>query len=315
MLKYLLGRIGTAVPTILAVLLITFTLTYVSPFDPVRLLVLNNEVANLSTEENIARIRSQYGLDRPFAVQFVDYIGKLARGDWGISIVGQRDIWGMISHTLPISAQLGLAAAILTTVIGVPLGVLAAQKHNSWLDYLIVSCTLILYTLPVYVLAPLLLILFVLVLDVMKVPRGWHGLFSWQSIIPVILLTFGPLAIIVRQTRQSVLEVLSQDYIRTAKAKGLSTTAIAWRHIMRNALIPVVTALGLVTEGLIASTVFIDTIFAIPGFGSIAATALTQLDYPVILGVTLISSILVIATNTLVDLVYPVLDPRVKLGE
>ncbi len=313
MFKYLIGRIGTALPTILAVLLITFTLTYLSPFDPVRLLLLSNEIANLSSEENIARIRNQYGLDRPFGVQFVDYIWKLAQGDWGISIVGQRDILNMIAVTLPISAQLGLAAAALTTVIGIPLGIMAALKHNSWLDYFIVSGTLVLYTLPVYVLAPLLLILFVLVLDVMNVPRGWHGLFSWQSIIPVILLTFGPLAIIVRQTRQSVLEVLSQDYIRTAKAKGLSTVIIAWRHVMRNAMIPVVTALGLVTEGLIASTVFIDTIFAIPGFGSIAATAISQLDYPVILGVTLVSSILVITTNILVDLVYPMLDPRVTL--
>lgn len=313
MLKYLIGRVGTAVPTVLAVLLITFTLTYLSPFDPVRLLLLSNEIANLSSEEMIARIRHQYGLDRPFGVQFVDYVWKLAQGNWGISIVGQRDIWRMIAGTLPISAQLGLAAAALTTVIGIPLGIIAALKQNSWLDYFIVSGTLVLYTLPVYVLAPLLLILFVLVLDVMNVPRGWHGLFSWQSIIPVILLTFGPLAIIVRQTRQSVLEVLSQDYIRTAKAKGLSTLAIAWRHVMRNAMIPVVTALGLVTEGLIASTVFIDTIFAIPGFGSIAANAISQLDYPVILGVTLISSILVIATNILVDLVYPMLDPRVTL--
>jgi len=312
-LKYLIGRVGMTIPTLLAVLLITFTLTYLSPFDPVRLLLLSNEIANLSSEENIARIRNQYGLDRPFGVQFVDYIWKLAQGDWGISIVGQRDILNMIAVTLPISAQLGLAAAALTTVIGIPLGIMAALKHNSWLDYFIVSGTLVLYTLPVYVLAPLLLILFVLVLDVMNVPRGWHGLFSWQSIIPVILLTFGPLAIIVRQTRQSVLEVLSQDYIRTAKAKGLSTVIIAWRHVMRNAMIPVVTALGLVTEGLIASTVFIDTIFAIPGFGSIAATAISQLDYPVILGVTLVSSVLVIATNILVDLVYPMLDPRVTL--
>src|SRR5215207_8595791 len=102
MLKYLLGRLGTAVPTVLAVLLITFTLTYVSPFDPVRLLLLNNEIANLSTDENIARIRAQYGLDQPFSVQFFNYIGKLVRGDWGISIVGQRDIWTMISRTLPI---------------------------------------------------------------------------------------------------------------------------------------------------------------------------------------------------------------------
>jgi ABC-type dipeptide/oligopeptide/nickel transport system permease component len=302
-----------AVPTVVAVLLITFTLTYLSPFDPVRLLLLSNEVANLNDEAVIARIRQQYGLDRPFGVQFVDYIWKIAQGDWGISINGQRDIWRMIAVTLPISAQLGLAAAFLTALLGVPLGTAAALKQNSWLDYLIVSGTLVLYTLPVYVLAPLLLILFVLVLDVMNVPRGWHGLLSWQSIIPVVLLTLGPLAIVVRQTRQSVLEVLSQDYIRTAKAKGLRTTAIAWRHIMRNAMIPVITALGLVTEGLIASTVFIDTIFAIPGFGSVAATALGQLDYPVILGVTLVSSVLVIATNTLVDLIYPMLDPRVSL--
>lgn len=315
MLKYLLGRLGTAVPTLLAVLLITFTLTYVSPFDPVKLLLLSNEVAHLNTEENIARIRAQYGLDKPFSVQFLTYLDKLSHGDWGISIVGQRDIWNMISRTLPISAQLGLAAAALTTLIGIPLGVLAALKHNRLLDNIIVSGTLVLYTLPVYVLAPLLLILFVLILHVMKVPRGWHGLLSWQSILPVVLLTFGPLAIVVRQTRQSVLEVLSQDYIRTARAKGLSTMAIAWRHIMRNALIPVVTSLGLVTEGLIASTVFIDSIFAIPGFGSITATALSQLDYPVILGVTLVSSILVITTNILVDLLYPVLDPRVTLGK
>src|SRR5688572_8965952 len=137
MFKYLLGRIGTAVPTVLAVLLITFTLTYVSPFDPVRLLLLSNDITNLSNPEMIERIRHQYGLDRPFGVQFADYVGKLARGDWGISIVGQRDIWGMIAHTLPISAQLGLAAAFVTTIVGIPLGIAAALKQNGWLDYMI----------------------------------------------------------------------------------------------------------------------------------------------------------------------------------
>ncbi len=313
MLKYLLGRLGTAIPTLLAVMFITFTLIYISPFDPVRLLLATNEIANIDSEENIARIRGQYGLDQPFAVQFADYVRKLTRGDMGISIVGQRDVWVTIKRTLPISLQMGLAAALLTALIGIPLGAIAALKQNKATDYFIVSSTLVLRTIPVFVLAPLVLILLVLVLKVMNVPRGWHGLFSPKSIIPVLLLTLGPLPIIVRQTRQAVLEVFSQEYIRTAKAKGLATRMIVIRHVLRNALIPVITALGLVTEGLIVATVFLDDIFAIPGFGSVSAAAFRSFDYPVIMGVTIVGAILVIITNVLVELVYPLLDPRVKM--
>ena len=313
MTKYLIGRLLTAVPTLAAVLFIVFTLTYVSPFDPVRLLLLSNEVQQRDSEELRLRIRHQYGLDQPFLVQLGNYAGKLFRGDWGISINGQRNISNMIRVTLPVSAQMGLTAALLTFLVGVPLGALAALKQNSWADYSIVSGTLVLRTVPVYVLGPLVLILFVLVLHWMKVPRGWHGIFSEQSIIPIGLLMFGPLAVIVRHTRQSVLEVLGQDYIRTARAKGLSTTAIVVRHVLRNALIPVVTILGFVTEGLIVSSIFLDNIFAIPGFGSISENAFRQLDYPVIMGITLVTSTMVIATNVLIDLAYPFMDPRVTL--
>jgi len=294
-------------------MLIVLTLTYISPFDPVRLMLLQNEVKQLDDPVQIARIRAQYGLDQPYLTQFVNYTTRLLRGDMGISINGQRNILNMITATLPVSAQLGFAAAVLTALLGIPLGALAALKQNSWLDNLIVSSTLVLRTIPIFVMGPLLLILFVLVLHVMNVPRGWNGLFSSQTILPIVLLTFAPLAVVVRQTRQSVLEVFSHDYVRTAKAMGLSTTSIVIGHILRNALIPVVTALGFITEGLIASSVFLDNIFAIPGFGSISENAFRQLDYPVILGITLVSAILVILTNTFVDLMYPFLDPRVTL--
>lgn len=313
MLRYVLGRLILGLPTLIAVLLIVFTLTYLSPFDPVKLMLLQNEVRQLDDPELVARIRSQYGLDQPFATQFINYVTRFFQGNWGISINGQRDILKSIQATLPVSAQLGLAAALLTALIGIPLGALAAIKQNSWLDYFIVGGTLVLRTVPVFVMGPLLLILFVLVLHWMNVPRGWNGLFDSRTILPIFILTFGPLAVVVRQTRQAVLEVFSQDYVRTAKAKGLATYAIVIRHILRNALIPVVTALGFVTEGLIASSVFLDDIFAIPGFGAISSAAFRQLDYPVIMGITLVSAILIIVTNTLVDLVYPFLDPRVTL--
>lgn len=313
MLRYLSGRFALAIPTIAAVLFIVFSLTYISPFDPVKLMLLQNEVRQTDDPEQVARIRAQYGYDKPFSIQFSNYVTRLFQGDWGISINGQRKILNMIQATLPISAQLGLAAALLTALIGIPLGALAALKQNSWLDYFIVGSTLVLRTIPIYVMGPLLLILFVLVLKVMNVPRGWDGLFNSKTILPIILLTFGPMAVVVRQTRQAVLEVFAADYVRTAKAKGLSTYATVVGHILRNALIPVITALGFITEGLIASSVFLDNIFAIPGFGSISENAFRQLDYPVILGITLVSSVLVILTNTLVDLIYPFLDPRVTL--
>lgn len=315
MLKYLIGRLLSAIPTVIAVMFITFTLNYISPYDPIKRLLADNPLGNLENdEEMIATLRHQYGLDRPFIVQFVDYVNKLAHGDMGYSIFGQREVRRMIIKTLPISAQLGVAAAILTALIGIPLGALAALKQNTWLDYLIVSTTLVLRTIPIYVLAPLLMILFVLVLKWFDVPRGWHGLFSKQSILPVALLTLGPLPVVVRQTRQSVLEVFSQDYIRTAKAKGLHIWAIIGRHILPNALIPVITTMGFITEGLIVGSVFLDSIFGIPGFGAVVSGGIGSFDYPVIMGVTLVSSLMVIATNVLVDLLYPFLDPRVRLG-
>lgn len=311
--KYLISRIVLALPTLLAVLLITYGLTFISPFDPVKILLSANEIAALDTPENIARMRAQLGLDQPFLVQFGRYVEGLLVGDWGRSINGQREVWAMITNALPVSFQLGLGAAALTALIGIPLGVLAAVQKNTWIDYLIVSGTLVLRTVPVFVLAPVLLVILVLELKIMSVPRGWDGLFSSKAILPVVLLMFGPLAVVVRQTRQAVLDVFGNDYIRTARAKGLRDYTIILRHVLRNAMIPIVTIMGFVTEGLIAGSIFLENIFAIPGFGAISEQAFRQFDYPVIMGVTIVSAVLVILTNTLVDMIYPFLDPRVKL--
>jgi ABC-type dipeptide/oligopeptide/nickel transport system permease component len=146
----------------------------------------------------------------------------------------------------------------------------------------------------------------------MRVPRGWDGLFHPKTILPIGILMLGPLPVVIRQTRAAVLEIFSQDYVRTAKMKGLAMWLIVVRHILRNALIPVVTTLGFIVEGLIVGSIFLDDIFAIPGFGAVAAAAFRGFDYPVIMGVTMVTSLMIILTNLLVDMVYPFLDPRIK---
>lgn len=314
MLPYTLRRLAVAIPTFIAVLLITFTLTTVSPFDPVEMMLLQFETTDtMAKEEIIQRIRDQFGLDDPFLTQFSNWLSRLVRGDLGYSINGQRDVLRMIMVTFPISLQMGLAGALMTTLVGIPLGCLAALKQNTWVDYFIVGGTLVFRTVPVFVLAPLLLVLFVLVLGIMKVPRGWDGLFQSKTILPIFILSLAPLPVIVRQTRAAVLEIFALDYVRTAKMKGLSLWIIVVRHILRNALIPVVTTLGFVTEGLIVGAIFLDSIFAIPGFGGVTESAYRTFDYPVIMGVTIVSAVMIILTNLFVDLIYPFLDPRIKL--
>jgi len=315
MLLYAVRRLLIAIPTFLAVLLITFSLTAISPFDPVAMMMVQYEgtLDASSSEEFMERIREQYGLNDSFTVQFTRWLQRLFQGDLGISINGQRDVLRTIVKTFPISLQLGLAGALLTAVLGIPLGCIAALKQNSWLDYTIVGGTLMFRTVPVFVLAPLLLVLFVLVFGIMRVPRGWDGLFQTKTILPVFILALGPLPVVVRQTRQAVLEIFAMDYIRTAKMKGLKMWRIIFRHILRNAMIPVVTTLGFVTEGLIVGAIFLDRIFAIPGFGGVTEAAFRGFDYPVIMGVTIVTAMMIILTNLLVDLIYPLLDPRITL--
>src|SRR5712692_20817 len=306
MLRYIANRLLVTVPVVLLVILITFTLGFYAPGDPI-VLIYNENLTNM-TPEDLTRLHHQYGLDRPYLVQFLDYMGKVLHGDLGTSIATKQPVLDMIRVGLPITLQLGLVAGALLIVVGIPLGVLAALRHNTWMDYSIVGSALFLRTIPIFVLAPMLMILFVLQLGILDVPLGWQGLIDQRVILPIILL-----AAVVRQTRVAVLEVLSQDYVATARAKGLKTHMIVIRHVMRNALIPIVTSLGLIVNGLIHGSVFLDRVFSLPGFGSIVINSIQLLDFPVILGATIFSALLVIGANIVVDLIYPFIDPRVKL--
>lgn len=313
MTTYVLRRLLHMIPTLLGVILITFTLGYYGPGDPLQY-QLGEQLP--PDPEQLARLRELYGLDRPFHEQLANYIVGLAQGDMGmsISVQAKRPIRDMLGTGLGVSLQLGGAAALIIFVVGVPLGMLAAYKHNSLLDYIIVSFSAMLPTVPVFVLAPLLLILTVLQLKILPYSFGWEGLFDPRAILPLFILVVGPLLTIVRQTRSAVLEALPQDYVRTAKAKGLGNWRVMIRHILKNALAPVVTSMGFVVASLLTGSLFIESIFGIPGFGKLIYDGLRSFDYPLILGTTLVSSFIIMASNFIVDMIYPLLDPRVNLG-
>lgn len=308
MLRYVLRRLLLAIPIVVLVILITFTLGFYAPGDPVRVMFGERSV----DPATVARIRHQYGLDRPYPVQFVGYMLRLLHGDFGRSITLNRPVGEAMAGGLPISAQLGLAALFLMIVVGIPLGILIAVKQNSGIDYGVLFSAITLSSIPPFVLAPLLMILVILKLKLIPSTVGWSGLFSVKAILPVATLAAGSMLGVIRYTRASVIEVLGQDYVRTARAKGLPMHLVVRRHILKNALAPVVTALGLSIGGLIVGSIFLETIFAVPGFGSLVVGGITGYDYPMILGTTIVATFIVIAANLIVDVLYGVLDPRVR---
>lgn len=298
------------VPIILAVIGITFTLGFYAPGDPIRLIFGEDHPVNA---EVLQRLRHQYGLDRPYPIQLGDYMLKLTQGDFGKSIALKRAVGQAMVFSLPISAQLAAAAIVLMVVLGIPLGILAALKQNSVADYVILFGAITFASIPPFVLAPLLMILLILNLHLIPSTFGWDGIFSVKAILPVVTLGFGSMLGVIRYTRASVLEVLSQDYIRTARAKGLPGRLVVLRHILKNAMTPVITALGLSIGGLITGSIFLENIFGIPGFGGLVVNGITGYDYPVILGTTIVGTLIVIVSNLIVDVVYGFLDPRVRV--
>jgi ABC-type dipeptide/oligopeptide/nickel transport system permease component len=260
-------------------------------------------------------MRQEAGLDRPFFVQFGEYCWNLLHGDFGNSLVYKRSVNNMIRVALPVSVQMGLAATVITAIVGIPLGVMAAFYKNSWLDHSILGGALCFWAIPTFVAGPLLMIVLVIWLDVMDVPYGWDGLFSWKVIVPLIVLSFRPSAIVIRQARSSVLEILGEDFIRTAHAKGISSYLVITRHILRPTLTPVITQLGLIMAFLIQGTVLLEVVFGIPGMGRLVANSVVDSDYPVVLAVVLLGSFLVMAANLFVDIIYPILDPRARQAQ
>lgn len=308
MLRYIAVRLLYFVPVLFIVSFFTFAVGFYGPGDPIRVLMKEN----WNDEETYQILRRKYGFDRPFLVQYGDYMAKAAQGDFGRSVLRAMPVRDLMLPALAVTAQLGLAALVALSVCGIGLGVIAAVKQNTWIDYTIVTSSIILQSIPVFVLAPILMFILVLELRVMQTPSGWDGLFSVKTILPVFLLTALGLLIVVRQTREAVISARNSDYVRTARAKGLHEGAILWRHVLKNAMAPVLTTLGLLSSWLLTGSIFIESIFSIPGFGSLYYGALRSRDYPVLIGTTLVVTLIVMLTNLLVDVCYVLLDPRAR---
>ena len=299
---------------LLLILFVTYAMMFYGAGDPIRMMFIQGEDFDSEDEVVMLALRKKYGLDEPFLVQFGNYLNNLSRGDWGRSIRLQvdRPVLEIVEFRLPISMQLGFAATVIGAATGILLGIVAALYHNRWLDRLIVSTVLFINGIPTFVILPVLLLLLVLQLKVIDVPYGWNGLLHIDAALPVSVISIGILPIVVRQTRSAMLEVKSQLYVRTARAKGMPESRIILRHMLRPVLTPVVTTLGLIMIGLINGSLFVEYILNIPGFGLLTIEGIKKVDYPIIMSVAVVGTLIIFVSNFLVDIVYPILDPRVR---
>ena len=310
MFSHIFRRLALWVPSVLLVMLAVYALAFFGAGDPIKLIFLRapGDVAYDPTK--IEAIREQAGLNRPFLMQFGNYIWNLLQGNFGNSLTSGRSVWKMISAAAPVSLSLGLCAMIVTALVAIPLGMVAGMRQNTRLDYLILGTAVTLWAIPAYVAGPLLMVLLIMILPDGAVPYGWGGVFDLRILLPLTVLSFQPIALILRQTRAAVIEVMSEDYVRSARAKGVPEHMVALRHILRPVLTPVVTQLGLIMITIVNGAIFVELVFGLPGLGRLTVQALINSDFPVILAITLIGSFLVMASNLLVDLLYPLLDPR-----
>ena len=289
---------------------VTFVLGRYGPGDPVQ--VLMGQHSNPAVVE---RIREQRGLNDNIFVQYGRYIRNVARGDFGESFKYRgRTVAELLKTKMWISAQLNIAAMILSVGLGVPIGMFAALRQGTLWDTAAVMMTLSWQAVPVFLTAPVLLWVFAWKLDILPT-HGWDGFFSTSIILPALAMGIPGVAILTRLTRASTLEVISLDYVRTARAKGLPEMVVRRRHILRNALIPVVTSLGLSLAGIAFTSFIVERFFGIPGVGNLLIEAIFARDYPIIDGVLLIGTSIFVMVNLLVDVIYPVLDPRIRLGQ
>lgn len=301
---YVLKRLAEASVTIWVIATATFLLLRILPGGP-----FDQEKALLP--EIKAAIERKYMLDAPIHTQYFNYLGNLAHGDLGQSYkyIG-RNITDIILESLPASVQLGIYSLLLAYLLGIPLGVIAARFHNRWLDHALMVAAISGVSLPSFLVAPILILIFCFGL-------GWFEPALWQGpeyyILPTIVLGTRSAAVIARLVRSSVLEVIRSDYIRTGRAKGLSEPVLLFKHVLRNSLIPVLTFSGPLVAGIITGSFVVEQIFAVPGISKHMVMSVSNRDYPLILGTTLVFSALLVLCNLIVDLLYAYVDPRIKL--
>ncbi len=304
MLGYFVKRLGSMAVTLLVIITLTFFLMHSIPGSP-----FNEERA---TSEAVQKnLESYYHLDEPLYVQYFLYLKSVATFDFGPSIKkSSQTVNEMLGRGFPVSFELGMVTLIVAIFSGILLGIIAALRHNGFIDYIAMTVAVLGISVPNFVMATLLIQQLAVTWEILPVA-------TWTSpkhmILPTLALATGPMAIIARLTRASMLEVLTQDYIRTAKAKGLSPVKIVFKHALKNALLPVVTILGSLAASILTGTFVIEKIFAIPGMGKYFVESINQRDYPVIMGTTIFYSTVLIIMLFLVDLAYGILDPRIKL--
>ncbi|MGI8549807.1 MAG: ABC transporter permease [Dehalococcoidia bacterium] len=306
MSAYIIRRLIFVVPTLLAVYTITFALMHATPGGP-----WDNGDRPLPPTV-IAQLNAKYHLDYPLWKQYVAYLGGVVHGNLGPSYANRsRDVSAIIRDFFPVSIQLGIVAMLLGVVIGIPLGIIAALKRNTWVDYGAMLVAVGGISTPSYVAATLLIV--ILALQFHLVPTsGWGGISSSRIVIPALALSLLPAATLARFTRSSVLEVLRQDYIRTARAKGLQGTVVVGRHVLKNAMNPVITVGGIILADVITGSFFVEVICGVPGIGRYFVTAASNRDYSVLMALTLVYAALIILMNLFVDIAYGFLDPRVS---
>jgi len=306
MTNYVIRRALSIIPTLLVVFTLTFLIVHATPGSPWD---ESDKPLPAAVKENLAK---QYHLDDPLYKQYVDYLANALRGDFGPSYRDTaRSVSDIISATLPVSLQLGLASMLFAVAFGVPLGIIAAVKQNTWIDYASSLITVTGIATPPFVRVTLLIV--GLAVGLRWFPtQGWEGLFDGRIVIPMIALGSGPGAILARYARSSLLEALTQDYLRTARAKGLREYTVITKHALRNALIPVVTVAGVTLTNVITGAFFVESIYGVPGIGRQFVNSATGRDYPLLLGITLLFALMIALMNLLVDISYGFLDPRVR---
>lgn len=303
MAKYVVKRVLLAILTIFIVSAITFFSMYAIPGGP-----FSSEKA--LSPAVMAALEARYGLDQPVPVQYVNYMSRLLfQADFGVSLKTGRDVFETITTGMQVSAKLGLSAAAVAIAFGLVLGSVAALNRGKVIDRIIVFFTTLATSAPSFVLATLLLLVF-------SIQLGWVPAWSAQNpnyILPVISLSMYPMAYITRLTKTSMLDVMGQDYVRTARAKGVSTLKVIFKHTLRNALIPVITYVGPMTASILTGSLVVEQIFTIGGLGAKFVEGITNRDYTLIMGTTIFLAVLMVTVNLLTDIVYKLIDPRIKL--
>ena len=308
MLAYILRRLLWTPVLLLLAAFFVFFMGSVAPGDPAEL-----RLGNRATPENIEKLREQMGLNDPLHMRYIRFIGNALQGDLGESYVFQgKKVTALIGPRLLVSLQLNIAAMLIALTVGLPLGFYAAKRQGTKTDPAIVISMLILYAMPVFFTAPFLILFFAVKLH--WVPAaGWSGMFSTQVILPALTIGIPGAAIFVRHMRASTLEVIGQEYIRTAHAKGMSGFVVNYRHVARNALLPILTLLGFTLAGVFGGSLIVELIYGIPGVSRLSLDAIFQRDFPVLTAFVLLGSLMLVLATLVIDIAYTIVDPRIRL--